>query len=130
MNILNTLIESTLIEKLGWTLLHSCWQIGLITLVYVGVTAFARRSARIRYWAGCVALPLMLAAPMLSFFQATAAAPGGGESIGASAAVNGSVPAQLNNTTAIGHATSAASEAGAVRSWLNIMQPQVHAVLP
>lgn len=60
-------VDAVLVERLGWTLLHSLWQIVLLSVVYVTVTLLVRRSAGVRYVAGCVLLGLMLVAPVVTF---------------------------------------------------------------
>jgi ankyrin repeat protein/beta-lactamase regulating signal transducer with metallopeptidase domain len=57
-----------LIDRLGWMLLHSVWQIALIGCVHAMFSSqLRRRSANARYLAGCVALLLMAAAPAATF---------------------------------------------------------------
>jgi len=64
------LANSKLIENLGWTLLHSLWQIALVALVL----AFARRilrpfSANARYAAALAAFAFAVVLPVLTFVQ-------------------------------------------------------------
>ena len=58
MNALRTVFQSGILEaswaeRIGWTLLHSLWQIALIAGVYAVVAAMLRkRSAQARYLSG------------------------------------------------------------------------------
>ena len=55
------ILEASWAERIGWTLLHSLWQIALIAGVYALVAALLRkRSAQARYLCGCAALLAML----------------------------------------------------------------------
>ena len=61
-------ISATLVQALGWTLLHFLWQGAMV----VGLTACAlelvdKRSARLRYAFGCVGMLLLVAAPLITF---------------------------------------------------------------
>ena len=57
-----------IIERLGWMLFHSLWQILLIACIYgIVLWAFRLRSASVRYALGCIALVLMSAAPVVTF---------------------------------------------------------------
>ncbi|HZQ51474.1 MAG TPA: GWxTD domain-containing protein [Bryobacteraceae bacterium] len=55
-------------EALGWALIHSIWEGGLIAGVF-GVILLSVRSSRIRYVAGCVAMFVMLASFILTFVR-------------------------------------------------------------
>jgi beta-lactamase regulating signal transducer with metallopeptidase domain len=68
MNVLNKMMNDVIVERIGWTLLHSVWQIAAIALVYGFVLLMVRRSADLRYLAGCAALVAMLAVPIATFF--------------------------------------------------------------
>jgi beta-lactamase regulating signal transducer with metallopeptidase domain len=49
-----------LIEPLGWTLIHSLWQFGLLAVVYASIRSIQRgSSAQSRYLTSCVALALL-----------------------------------------------------------------------
>jgi beta-lactamase regulating signal transducer with metallopeptidase domain len=63
------LIESAILQNLGWTLVHSIWQLASVALALVVALAVLRdASARARYCAACVALFAMLALPLATFF--------------------------------------------------------------
>jgi len=63
-----TFLNSTLVENLGWTLLHSIWQIGLIALVLFFILRLLRNfSANSRYLLAVSAMFLMLALPLATF---------------------------------------------------------------
>ncbi|KKL79879.1 hypothetical protein LCGC14_2010360, partial [marine sediment metagenome] len=55
-------------QRLGWSLLHFLWQ-GLViaALLSVAMTALRRRSANLRYALACMALLVMVAAPIVTF---------------------------------------------------------------
>jgi beta-lactamase regulating signal transducer with metallopeptidase domain len=56
-----TVIHSSSVEALGWTLLHFAWQGTAVALVLAAFLAFGRRlSPQVRYAAGCAALSLMI----------------------------------------------------------------------
>src|SRR5690606_32544490 len=66
-----------IIERLGWMLFHSIWQILLIAGLYgIVLSAIRPRSANARYVAGCAALFLMALAPVATFLCLPA---GGGD---------------------------------------------------
>ena len=63
-----TLANAQLIENLGWTLLHSVWQIAFIALwLFAALRVFARSSANARYTVSLFALVLALALPTVTF---------------------------------------------------------------
>ncbi len=65
MNAFTTLLQADWAERMGWTLLHSLWQIAAVAAVYA-IAAFSlrNRSADSRYVLGCVAILAMLGLPM------------------------------------------------------------------
>lgn len=59
-----------LIERLGWTLLHSLWQGTLAWMVLrITLSLLRKHSAQARYLAACAALALATLAPWITFFQ-------------------------------------------------------------
>ena len=60
MMLLDLLIRTRISEALGWALIHSLWEGGIIAAAF-GALLASVRSSRIRYTAGCVALLAMLA---------------------------------------------------------------------
>lgn len=57
-----------LVHRLGWTLLHFLWQGAVIAALFaLAQTAWPKRSGHACYLTGCLALLLMLAAPLLTF---------------------------------------------------------------
>lgn len=72
---LQTCFQADCVERMGWTLIHSLWQIAAVTAVYAIVALTLRnRSAPSRYLAGCAAMLLMLGLPMLTYAVLPAAA--------------------------------------------------------
>ncbi|HLN02820.1 MAG TPA: M56 family metallopeptidase [Bryobacteraceae bacterium] len=69
MNLLGTPIHLHVIIPLGWALLDFLWQGALIALLLAAVNLLLRRaSAHLRYAADCLALVLMLATVVTTFF--------------------------------------------------------------
>jgi beta-lactamase regulating signal transducer with metallopeptidase domain/peptidoglycan/xylan/chitin deacetylase (PgdA/CDA1 family) len=63
-------IESELVRDLGWTLIHSVWQIALISAVlFLALKAFTRLSAEGRYLLSVAALVLAFILPAMTFIQ-------------------------------------------------------------
>ncbi|NQV32256.1 MAG: hypothetical protein HQ515_06150 [Phycisphaeraceae bacterium] len=66
MNAVHTWLQSTLLympwaERVGWTLLHSLWQITIIAFIYALVSVLLRKHAATwRYALGCLALLVMM----------------------------------------------------------------------
>ncbi|MBC7933710.1 MAG: hypothetical protein H7Z38_24375, partial [Rubrivivax sp.] len=57
-------------RALGWALLHSLWQGGLVAVVLAGALSLLKgRSASLRYALACAALTLMLIAPAATFWS-------------------------------------------------------------
>ena len=63
-------INSKLVENIGWTLLHSLWQIALIAFVlFILLKIFRKAPANVRYWISVFALVFAVAIPVLTFYQ-------------------------------------------------------------
>jgi len=63
-------LQSDWAERVGWTLLHSLWQIVLLAAVYAVVSVMLRnRTATVRYVVGCVAFVAMLGFPLSTYFR-------------------------------------------------------------
>lgn len=76
MNPLNAFVDSPAVARLGWTLVHSLWQLLLIGLAFAGLSLLLRqRSAALRYLNGYVALMLCLALPAATFIWLQPVAP-------------------------------------------------------
>ena len=61
------IFSNPLAKTLGWTLVHSLWQILAITLVYFLVVIFTKK-ANTRYWSGMSLLLLQFMASGITFF--------------------------------------------------------------
>ena len=63
-------LDAALIDRAGWTLLHSVWQLAAAALVFALLTAMAPRSlsSSIRYAAACAAMLVMLLCPLVTWF--------------------------------------------------------------
>jgi beta-lactamase regulating signal transducer with metallopeptidase domain/uncharacterized protein involved in exopolysaccharide biosynthesis len=58
-------LEDSLANRVGWAVLHSVWQGAVIGLIFAFLRyALQRHSANTRYVVGCLALTLMMAAPL------------------------------------------------------------------
>lgn len=69
MNALATIFHSAWAERVGWTLLHSLWQIALLAIAYRLVSILLRnRPATVRYLISCVTLFSMLGFPLSTFY--------------------------------------------------------------
>ena len=68
MTSLASLVDPTLVERLGWTLVHSLWQ-GVLIAAVSGILFFALRGARAqtRYLAACASLLLVVASAAITF---------------------------------------------------------------
>ena len=65
---LEILTNSKIVENLGWTLLHSIWQIGLVALVLFFILRLSKNfSANARYSFAVSALILTLLLPLATF---------------------------------------------------------------
>ena len=69
MEILNTLFSSQITEALGWTVLHSLWQSGLIAaLLLLSFVAFKKTTAKVRYRMAGTAMLTVLLTSIATFF--------------------------------------------------------------
>ncbi|MEM6628469.1 MAG: M56 family metallopeptidase [Bacteroidota bacterium] len=67
---MNNLIHHPITEALGWTLIHSLWQITLIALIYRLILWFPIfRKAQFRYVIGMALLTLALVFPLITYFR-------------------------------------------------------------
>lgn len=64
---LTTLVSRLPVERIGWTLWHSIWQIAAVAAVYGFLSSFLIRSANARYLAGCVLLMMMAIVPVITY---------------------------------------------------------------
>ena len=70
MKSIDTLLALPVLQTLGWALIHSLWQGGLVALSMASATFLLRRSgANARYLVGCFLLVLMLALPILTIWR-------------------------------------------------------------
>ncbi len=72
MNAFTMMLQADWAERVGWTLLHSIWQIALLATGYAIAAVFLRRrSATARYSVGCVLLFAMVACPLSTLLWLT-----------------------------------------------------------
>jgi len=76
MGILENILTQQIVQKLGWTLLHSVWQAGLIALLLAVVLRFlCKSSANLRYVIACLGLAVIVLLPVVTFYVVPASAP-------------------------------------------------------
>jgi beta-lactamase regulating signal transducer with metallopeptidase domain/uncharacterized protein involved in exopolysaccharide biosynthesis len=77
MNLPLGMLDYPFAHRLGWALLHSLWQGAVIAAFFaISQVCLRRRSANARYLSGCLALLLLLAAPVLTLVSMSAAPSG------------------------------------------------------
>jgi beta-lactamase regulating signal transducer with metallopeptidase domain len=70
MNAVAGFLSDPVVQRLGWVLVHSLWQEALVAILLAAVLRGLRREApRARYAAGCAAMILMLALPVVTYFH-------------------------------------------------------------
>jgi beta-lactamase regulating signal transducer with metallopeptidase domain len=109
MNALEHLREADMIYRLGWTLVHSLWLgAAVAALLWVTLALLRRRLPQTRYLAACVAMILMVVAPLVTFpwVSAPAQAPVAVERGGPAAATLPDVPASPRLPAASGPAST------------------------
>ena len=62
------IFASPVVERLGWMLLHSTWQLALIALTVGLAMRLGRLSARVRYGIACLGMLIMVVCPVATFF--------------------------------------------------------------
>jgi bla regulator protein BlaR1 len=68
MNFFDQILAADWITRLGWTLLHSLWEIALLTAVLALLLSVLRRgSANVRYLTACGGLTVMAIVPMVTY---------------------------------------------------------------
>lgn len=74
---LASLLSAENVQPLGWTLVHFLWQGSVLALLLAVVlrTPAAKASSQVRYVAAGVTLLLMLAAPVVTFFELSGTGP-------------------------------------------------------
>ncbi|NOX56224.1 MAG: hypothetical protein GXP27_17630, partial [Planctomycetes bacterium] len=62
-------LPTELVQRLGWVLVHSVWQLALMAMVAAVLVGCLRgRSAAVRYWVLLFALVAMTAAPVATWW--------------------------------------------------------------
>ncbi len=75
MNVLPPVLEGAWSARIGWTLIHSLWQLAIVAVAYAILSLLLRRrSANVRYVLGCVALAAMVAVPVAQLLHSGATA--------------------------------------------------------
>jgi uncharacterized protein involved in exopolysaccharide biosynthesis/Zn-dependent protease with chaperone function len=84
MNTLLGIVNCPLTHQIGWALLHSLWQGACVGAVFALLRfGLRRRSANMRYLAGCLCLGVLLAAPVVTMLigSTPSPAPGSGSPV-------------------------------------------------
>ncbi|MDF2156838.1 M56 family metallopeptidase [Algoriphagus sp. CAU 1675] len=69
MNLLNDWIPENLLQALGWTLVHSIWQLILVSgLLWLVLKLFSKKSPGFKYWLSTGALAIGFLASVSTFF--------------------------------------------------------------
>ena len=69
MDFIYQFIPENILHALGWTVLHSFWQAFLVALVLAAyLLILEKKDARLRYWAGCLAMGGTLLIALITFF--------------------------------------------------------------
>ncbi len=75
MDILENILSQGVVQKLGWTLLHSIWQGGVVALLLVILLRVLRKSsANLRYVIACLGLAVIVLLPAVTFYVVSAPA--------------------------------------------------------
>ena len=65
---LDAFLDTAVVQRLGWTLMHSLWQVAAVAAgMAVGLVALRRATANARYLAALLTLGAMAAAPAVTF---------------------------------------------------------------
>lgn len=76
MGILENILSQDLVQKLGWTLLHSLWQGAVVVLLLaVCLRILHKSSANLRYVISCLGLAVIVLLPVVTFCVIPASAP-------------------------------------------------------
>ena len=66
----DSVLSNHLIDVLGWTLVHSVWQLALIAgFLFIALRLLSQSSASLRYSLSVAALTLSVVSPVISFLQ-------------------------------------------------------------
>jgi beta-lactamase regulating signal transducer with metallopeptidase domain len=73
---IESLLEAELVARIGWTLLHSLWQIGLTSVaLFLALRALRDHSPNLRYILAVSALILSVSLPVFTFLQISTQTP-------------------------------------------------------
>ncbi|MHC4098953.1 MAG: M56 family metallopeptidase [Planctomycetota bacterium] len=69
MDTLENILSQEVVQKLGWTLLHSLWQGGIVVLLLaVLLRVLQKTSANVRYVISCLGLAVIVLLPVVTFY--------------------------------------------------------------
>jgi beta-lactamase regulating signal transducer with metallopeptidase domain len=90
MNAVFAILNEPFMRQVGLAVLHSLWEGALVGMVFVLLRfALRRRSASMRYLAGCLSLVALVAAPLLTLFMEPATLPVTGPGVSAGTVLSG-----------------------------------------
>ena len=76
MNLLENILSQEVVQKLGWTLLHSVWQGGFVVLLLVVCLRILQKySANLRYVITCIGLVVIVLLTVATFYVVPAPSP-------------------------------------------------------
>ncbi|QDH79263.1 M48 family metalloprotease [Echinicola soli] len=68
MDFINDFIHESYLQAIGWTLIHSIWQVVLVSLLlWAGLRSIPHKASNIRYWAGLGAMLMIAVASGITF---------------------------------------------------------------
>src|SRR5271168_4135216 len=68
MTFLDLWVQGSSAKAVGWTLIHSLWEGAAVAMALLVVLSVSR-SARVRYWAACAAMLVLLAGFAATFYR-------------------------------------------------------------
>jgi uncharacterized protein involved in exopolysaccharide biosynthesis/beta-lactamase regulating signal transducer with metallopeptidase domain len=122
---LTPLLNHLWLHRVGWALIHSLWQGAFIGVAYGLLTiALRRQSAQARYLAGCLALALLAASPVITFLMSSEEA---GTHVATSAGGNAVFH---SGSVTVPSSTPAPPASGAVPDWIVALAEQLSELTP
>ncbi|MHC4702085.1 MAG: M56 family metallopeptidase, partial [Planctomycetota bacterium] len=77
MTALENILSQEIVQRLGWTLVHFVWQASAVALLLAALMAILRKaSANLRYTVACLALALIVLAPIVTIQLVPVSIPG------------------------------------------------------
>ena len=129
-------MESELIAAIGWTLIHSLWQICIVTAgLFFALQVFRYKSSNVRYAVAVTGLAISVVVPLVTFVQISGSARDNGLSVNSGGAAvdrkdielsrTGDLIAAQTETGVVTSAGSATDVASNIRAWLDRRIPDL-----